>query len=77
MRQGDVKVDFPGGRRLTVSQAGLRRTIQKKFSSVFPEAVLNQTLQIPSDAKVEALRGRVFEPQMIVAQDGWFTIAVR
>ncbi len=77
VRQGDVKVDFPGGRRLTVSQAGLRRTIQKKFSSVFPEAVLNQTLQIPSDAKVEALRGRVFEPQMIVAQDGWFTIAVR
>ncbi|MDG2222940.1 MAG: hypothetical protein P8L85_16290 [Rubripirellula sp.] len=77
VRQGDVAVDFPGGRRLTVSQAGLRRTIQKKFSSVFPESVLDRTLEIPADAKLETLRGRVFQPQLIVAQDGWFTIAVR
>ena len=77
VRQGDVTVDFPGRRRLTVKQAGLRRTIQKKFSSVFPESVLDQILEIPADVKLENLRGRVFQPQLITARDGWFTIAVR
>ncbi len=77
LRKGDVNVDFPGDRRLSVSQAGLRRTIQKKFSDVFPEVLLDRPLEIPTDAKIEAIRGRIFHPRMVDAKDGWLTITVR
>jgi hypothetical protein len=77
LRQGDVDVDFPGDRRLSVSQAGLKRTIQKKFSDVFPEVLLDRPLEVPTDVQVEAIRGRVFHPRMVDARDGWLTITVR
>ena len=77
LRKGDVNVDFPGGRRLSVSQAGLRRTIQKKFSDLFPDVLLDRPLEIPSDSQVEAIRGRIFHPRMVDAKDGWLTITVR
>lgn len=77
VRQGEVDVDFPGRKRLTVSQAGLRRTIQKKFSKVFPAEVLDRPLEVPADAKLESMRGRVFHPRLVAAADGWLTIGVR
>ena len=37
VREGEVDVDFPGARRrLTISEAGLKGTIKKKFADVFP-----------------------------------------
>jgi hypothetical protein len=77
MRKGDVGVDFPGGRRLTMAQAGLRRTIEKKFSGVFPETLLSQALVLPSDAEVESLRNREFHARGIDAQDGWITVVAQ
>ena len=77
IRKGDVDVDFPGSKRLSVSQAGLKRTIQKKFSDVFPEAVLDRPLELPTDVAIDALRGRVFHPRLVDAKDGWLTIGVR
>jgi hypothetical protein len=77
LRKGDVDVDFPGDKPLSVSQAGLKRTIQRKFSDVFPEVLLDRPLEMPTDVGVEAIRGRVFHPRMVSATDGWLTITVR
>lgn len=76
LRQGDVNVNFPG-RRLSVSQAGLRPAIKKQFSSVFPEVLLDQPLLVPSDTQIQSMRGREFRPLLIDVDDGWLTIAVR
>jgi hypothetical protein len=77
LRKGDVDVAFPGVKRLSVSQAGLKPTIQKKFSNVFPEVLLDRPLEVPADVKLEALKGRVFHPRLVDAKDGWLTIGVR
>lgn len=77
LRKGDVDVSFPGRKRLSVSQAGLKRTIQKKFSKVFPSVLLDRPIEIAADAKIKAVRGRVFRPRLVDARDGWLTIAIR
>lgn len=77
VRKGDVNVSFPGGKRLSVSQAGLKRSIQKKFSDVFPTTLLHQPLEVPSTTQIDALRGRVFRPSLIDARDGWLSITIR
>ncbi len=76
-REGDVQVDFPGNRRLTISQAGLRRTIEEKFADVFPTILLDRPLEVPADVPLPAMRGRVFRPRLVTANDGWLTIAIR
>jgi hypothetical protein len=77
MRSGDVGVDFPGRKRLTVAQAGLKATIQKKFSAIFPETLLDQPLEVPDTVQLDALRGKVFRPSLVDAKNGWLTIAVK
>ncbi len=77
LRKGDVDVSFPGRNRLTVAQAGLKRTIQKKFTNLFPDTILDRPLEVPMDAKLEVIRGRVFRPHLVDADEGWLTIAVR
>ncbi len=77
VRDAEIEVDFPGDRRLTVSQAGLKPTIQTKFDSVFPMTLLDRELEVPSTAAIESLRGRVFQPVMVDATDGWMTVALR
>ncbi|MEM8666983.1 MAG: hypothetical protein AAGG48_05675 [Planctomycetota bacterium] len=77
VRDGDVSIDFPGGRPLTISQAGMRRSMQKKFTEVFPASVLGDPLEVPGDAKLKSLRGQVFQPTLIAAKDGWLTIGVQ
>ncbi len=77
LRVGDVGVDFPGRKRLSVSQAGLKATIQKKFSRIFPETLLDRPLEVPQTAELEAIRGRVFRPRVVDAKNGWLTIAVK
>jgi hypothetical protein len=76
-RVDEVGVDFPGDKRLSVSQAGLKSTIQKKFSSVFPETLLDQPLKVPDTVELEAIRGKVFQPRVVDAMNGWLTIAVQ
>jgi hypothetical protein len=76
-RVDEVGVDFPGDKRLSVSQAGLKSTIQKKFSRVFPETLLDQPLKVPDTVELEAIRGKVFQPRMVDAMDGWLTITVQ
>jgi hypothetical protein len=76
-RQGEVNVDFPGQARLTLAQAGLRGTIKKKFADVFPDVLLQKPVVVPETARIDTLRGRVFRPSMIAAQDGWLSIGIR
>ena len=77
VRQGDVEVDFPGTGRLTVTQAGLKPAVQKKFGKVFPDTLLDQPIEIPADADVEALRGHVFQALLVDAQNGWLSVGIR
>lgn len=76
-REGDVDIDFPGGRRLTVSETGLKAAMIKKFADIFPAILLDQPLQVPDTVKVDALRGRVYYPCLIAADDGWLSLAVQ
>ncbi|TWT82506.1 hypothetical protein CA13_39690 [Planctomycetes bacterium CA13] len=77
LRDSEVDVDFPGRKKLSVSQSGLKRNIQKKFTEAFPETLLHRKIEIPATVKVDALRGREFRPTYIDARDGWLTIAVQ
>ncbi len=77
IRQDDVDVSFSGSsQRLTLAQAGLRATIQKKFADVFPDVLLDRTVTIPMTAKMESLRGRTFRATSIDAADGWLSVGV-
>ncbi|WP_146513908.1 hypothetical protein [Rubripirellula amarantea] len=77
LRDGEVDVDFPGRRKtLSVSQTGVKTTIQKKFADVFPETLLHRDLQVPPTVKLQAIAGRSFRPKSIDARDGWFTVTV-
>lgn len=77
MRQPEVNVDFPGSSRLTVTQVSLRQTIKQKFDAVFPETMLHRSLEVPEDVSIESLRGRVFVPTSVNANNGWLTVALR
>ena len=77
IRSGKIKVDFPSRKRkLSVSQTGLKKTIEKKFANVFPEMLLHRDLQVPPTVKLEAIAGRSFRPETIDARDGWITLTV-
>lgn len=74
-RKDDVEVSFSGsGSRLSVTQVGLKRTIQKKFADVFPQFLLEKTFRVPADAKAKALAGREFRVTDMIAGDGWLTV---
>ncbi|MGV3483250.1 MAG: hypothetical protein ACO1RT_02395 [Planctomycetaceae bacterium] len=76
-RVGDVGVDFPGGRRLTISQVALRRSIQRAFDDRFPPTLLHQTLTLPTTLTVESLRGQNMRTSAIDARDGWLSVSAR
>lgn len=79
VRDGDVRVSFPGGRarRLTIQQIALRQAIEEKFQAVFPERLLDQPLEMPSEEPTRT-RGtrRMLRAQQITAEQGWLTIAL-
>jgi hypothetical protein len=77
LRAGDVAVDFPGARRLTVQQVAVRRSIQRAFAGRFPETLLDRPLAAPANWQSPAVRGRIFKPALIDARDGWLSIGVR
>ncbi len=73
-RVGDVGVDFPR-ERLTLGEVGMKPIIQREFSKIFPEQILDQPIRIRDDAKIQTLRGREFRPSLVEIADGWLTIA--
>ncbi|WP_345684045.1 hypothetical protein [Novipirellula caenicola] len=77
IRDADVNVDFPGRKRLSVSQAGLKRTIQNRFDEVFPESLLQREIEVPQTVEIDAIRGQRYRVHHIDSRDGWLTIAVR
>lgn len=77
VRDEEIDVTFPGGRSLTIAQAGLKPTIKRKFGVVFPKTLLTRNFEVPSTATIESLRGRVFLPILVDARDGWITVGLR
>ena len=61
-REGKVKVGF-GGKKLSISEAGMKPVIEKSFAKVFPDVILDRALKVADDAKMESLRGTEFRPQ--------------
>jgi len=76
-RIGDVDVDFPGGRRLTIAQVAVKRSIQKAFDNRFPQMLLDQTLLLPSTLPIESMRGQRLRVSSIDSSDGWLSISAR
>ncbi len=77
VRDGEVEVNFPGRKRLTVTQAGLKPAIQTKFSKVFPETLLDRSMEISQEARIKSLRGRVFETALVDASSGWLSVGLK
>lgn len=86
VRNGEVRVDFPSGRaarRLSIQQIALRQAIEEKFRTVFPQRLLDEPLEMPSDdsdsSGPAAGNGqpRSLRAQEITADQGWLTIALR
>ncbi len=76
IRDKDVEVHFPGRTRLSISQAGLKRTIQQRFNEVFPDSLLHRAIEVPQTVKLDSLRGRSYRANHIDSRDGWLTISV-
>jgi hypothetical protein len=77
-RSGETKIEFPGSKkRLTISQAALRGTIEKKFQGVFPQTLLTRPLTVPTTAKAKFLAGRSFRACTIEAENRWLSIGLR
>lgn len=76
-RRGEVQVDYPGTRRLTVQQVVVRRTIQVLFVDRFPETLLDRPLVVPAAGGLPFLSIRTLRTQLIDARDGWITVAIQ
>ncbi len=76
-RTGDVGVDFPGARRLTISQVALKRSIQNLFGDRFPPTLLEQTLLLPATLPIDSLKNKPLRAQSIDSQDGWLSITAK
>ena len=76
-RQGDVGVDFPGGRRLTIAQVALRQSIQKAFDERFPQTLLDQAVSLPTTLPIASMRGQQLRSTTVDARDGWLSVLVR
>ncbi len=77
IRDGDVGVTFPGRGRLTISQSAIKTTIQKSFAEVFPPQIADKPIIVPPDAPLDAIRGRVYRPSQIRADNGWLSVMIR
>lgn len=75
-RVGKVKIGF-GGKKLSISEAGMKPVIEKSFGKVFPDAILQKPITVAEDAKMESLRGLEMRPRLVQADGGWLTIAIR
>ena len=76
IRNGEVDIDFPGRRRLSISQTAIKGTMQKRFNEVFPDTLLDRPIEVPTTIEMEAIRGRQYRVNYIDARDGWLSVAV-
>lgn len=76
-REGEVGVDFPGGRRLTITQVALKRSIQRSFDDRFPPQLLDHTLALPVTLPIASMRGQTLRASSIDSHDGWLTVMAR
>lgn len=78
IRRGEGRVDFPGpAKRLSMADAGLRRTIEKRFATAFPETLLTRPIPVPETAKLPSLAGRQLRVQSIDIESGWLSVVVQ
>lgn len=75
-REGDAEIDFPGTKKLSFSQAGLRGSIKKGFADAFPQILMDQPWSVPSTIEAPAVAGRTYRPRYFDARDGWLTLSV-
>lgn len=75
-RIGETKINFPGTKRLSISQTGLRSSIKKAFADAFPQTLMDQPWTVPTTVDIPALQGRTFQPKHFDAQNGWLTLGV-
>ncbi|OYP37527.1 hypothetical protein [Rhodopirellula sp. MGV] len=75
-RIDEVEINFPGTKRLSVAQTGIRSSIKQGFAEAFPQALLNQAIRIPEYAKLPAFAGAAYRVKAIEATDGWLTVGV-
>ncbi len=75
-RVGDVEINFPGRKRLSVSEAGLRGSIKQGFVDAFPAQLMDQPWTLPEDFAVPALRGMSLVPRYFDAREGWLSLGV-
>ncbi|WP_339886635.1 hypothetical protein [Rhodopirellula europaea] len=77
IRDEDIDLKFPGGRRLTLSQTAIKANIEEGFDKLFPMTLLHREWTLPSTLQLPALAGRSAKVIGIDAQDGWLTLVVR
>jgi hypothetical protein len=77
VRDEDIDLKFPGGRRLTLSQTAIKANIEEGFDKLFPMTLLHREWKLPSTLELPALAGRSAKVIGIDARDGWLTIVVR
>lgn len=77
VRDGEVDIDFPGKRKLSMAQAGMKAPIKKNFANVFPETLMHQPITVPMTVKSDAFRGRTYRPRNVTAENGWFTVVLQ
>ncbi|KLU01446.1 putative transmembrane protein [Rhodopirellula islandica] len=77
IRDEEIDLKFPGGRRLTLSQTAIKANIEEGFDKLFPMTLLHREWKLPSTLKLPTLAGRSARVIGIDARDGWLTIVVR
>lgn len=75
-REGDAEINFPGTKRLSTTQAGIRGSIKKGFAKAFPQILMDKPWAVPASVQAPAIQGRVYRPRYFDAQDGWLTLSV-
>ena len=72
MREGNVDVDYPGGRRMSVSEVAIKTNIRESFAEAFPKALLNRPIELP----IERIGGLTIYPRSISAEHGWLSVGL-
>lgn len=77
VRDEEIDLKFPGGRRLTLAQTAIKANIEEGFDKLFPMTLLHREWTLPSTLQLPTLAGRAVKIIGVDAQDGWLTIIVR
>ncbi|MEM0925546.1 MAG: hypothetical protein AAGJ83_05875 [Planctomycetota bacterium] len=75
-RVGEVEILFPGRKRLSVQETGLRGAIKKTFAKAFPPKILHEALVVPETVRLQSIRGLEFRVSHLEAADGWLSLGV-